>query len=259
MDLWLRDQRRGVEQRFTTHVSVNAYPFWAPKGDRIVFLSERSGVADLYQRASNGSGLDELLLATPNNKIPTQWSRDGRFIVYYEIDPKTKQDIWVLRMDGAAQAKPVPFLRSEFNEFQGQLSPDSRWMAYTSDESGQNEVYVRPFPAADGQWKISLAGGEQPRWRYEGKELFFKAADGMMMALKLKAGVPSGTELSSALEPGQPEALFETHSAEYAHWPGFEYDVTRDGKRFLVDTQGAGSASPALLNVVVNWDAGRKD
>jgi eukaryotic-like serine/threonine-protein kinase len=203
--------------------------------------------------------VDELLLATPNNKIPTQWSSDGRFIVYYEIDPKTKQDIWVLPMDGAAQGKPVPFLRSEFNEFLGQLSPDSRWMAYTSDESGQNEVYVRPFPAADGQWKISLAGGEQPRWRDDGKELFFKAADRKMMAVKLKAEVPSGTGLRSTLEPGQPEVLFEAHFAESAHWPGFEYDVTRDGKRFLVDTQGAGSASPALLNVVVNWDAGRKN
>jgi eukaryotic-like serine/threonine-protein kinase len=118
---------------------------------------------------------------------------------------------------------------------------------------------VRPFPAADGQWKISLAGGEQPRWRDDGKELFFKAADRKMMAVKLKAEVPSGTGLRSTLEPGQPEVLFETHFAESAHWPGFEYDVTRDGKRFLVDTQGAGSASPALLNVVVNWDAGRKN
>jgi Tol biopolymer transport system component len=250
VDLWLWDQGRGVERRFTTDVSVNSVPFWSPKGDRILFLSERSGTADLYQRLLSGAGQDEPLLATGNNKLATQWSMDGRFIVYFEIHPKTKQDLWVLPMDGPEKGKPIPFLRSEFNESQGQLAPDSRWMAYTSDESGQNEVYVRPFPAADGQWKISLAGGEQPRWRGDGKELFFEASDGKMMAAKVKASAGAGTGTATSFEPERPEPLFEAHLADSPHWPAFEYDVTRDGKRFLVATQTEG---PAALNVVVNW------
>ena len=119
---------------------------------------------------------------------PSQWSRDGRFIVYFEIDPKTKNDLWVLPTEGAAaDRKPIPFLRTEFNEMFGQLSPDSHWMAFTSDRSGRREVYVRPFPPGEGEWTISIAGGEQPRWRGDGKELFFEAADGKMMAVPVKA------------------------------------------------------------------------
>src|SRR6185436_7255156 len=118
-------------------------------------------------------------------KVVNQWSRDGRFIVYMEQDPKTKWDLWSLPVGeaGKPSGKPMPFLHSEFNEFQGQLSPDSRWMAYTSDVSGQPEVYVQPFPSADNELRISTAGGSQPRWRGDGKELFYLAADGKQIAV----------------------------------------------------------------------------
>jgi Tol biopolymer transport system component len=125
--------------------ATNPTPFWSPKGDRIVFTSNRKGGAcNLYQKAASGSGQDELLL--PGLRyVPYQWSRDGRFIVYTEIDPKTKYDLLVLPAEGADK-KPIPFLSIEFNELFGQLSPDSYWMAFTSDRSGRREVCVRPFP-----------------------------------------------------------------------------------------------------------------
>ena len=210
----------------------------------------------LDEKAASGTGKDELLLPHGNTRWFSQWSRDGEFAVYAELDSKTKFDIWVLPMAaGKEERKPVPFLRSDFSELMGQLSPDSHWMAYTSDESGQREVYVRPFPTGDGQWRISIAGGEQPRWRGDGKELFFVAADGKMMAVLVKAV----TGAAPSIEAGVPQPLFDAHLAPSPVDNLFEYDVTADGKRFLVDTVGLNApATVPSLNVIVNWDAGLK-
>jgi eukaryotic-like serine/threonine-protein kinase len=196
-------------------------------------------------------------LLLPNNitDVPTQWSRDGRFIVYVENDPKNKLDLWVLPTEGAAaERKPIPFLRTEFNELLGQLSPDSHWMAFTSDRSGRREVYVRPFPPAEGEWTISIAGGEQPRWRGDGKELFFAAADGKMMAVPVKAVAGA----KSSFEAGTPAALFDAHLAPSPNNNLFEYDVTSDGKRFLINTASSSRAASPPLTVVTNWTAGLK-
>ena len=252
-DIWLRDLARGTDQRLTTDASVNGAPVWSPKGDRLAFASDRGGAPyNLYQKAASGTGQDALLLATGNNKVPSQWSRDGRFVVYSDSAPKTSQDIWVLPMDGGADRKPVAFLHSEFSETFGQLSPDSPWMAYTSDESGQREVYVRPFPAGDGQSKISIAGGEQPRWCCDGKELFFYAADGKLMTV----AVTAVTGPKPSIEPGAPRALFDMRLTSGGLFnAAFEYDVTSDGKRFLIDSPAAGAASVPPLTVVVNWVA----
>ena len=141
----------------------------------------------------------------------------------------------------------VTFLRKAFNNLYGQLSPDGHWMAYTSDESGQREVYVRPFPAADGVSRISRAGGEQPRWRADGKELFFVSADSKMNAAAVKAAAPSGP-----FEFDAPVPLFETKIGEGSGHVAFQYDVSADGKRFVV---AIATATPSL-NVVMNWDAG---
>jgi Tol biopolymer transport system component len=260
-DLWVRDLSRGTETRFTSNPTFNAMPVWSPRGDRIVFASNRKGGAyNLYQKAASGSGQDELLLPNNVGDAPTQWSRDGRFIVYFEQNVKTKFDLWVLPTEGAAPdakagRKPIPFLRTEFNELFGQLSPDSHWMAFTSDRSGQREVYVRPFPPADGEWTISIAGGEQPRWRGDGKEMFFEAADGKMMAVPVKAA--AGTK--SSFEVGTPVALFDAHMARNTNNVSLGYDVTADGKRFLIDmTSGTGATSSPPLTVVTNWNAGLK-
>jgi Tol biopolymer transport system component len=253
-DLWLRELARGAEQRLTD-ASSNVSAVWSPSGERVAFQSNRaSEIYNLYQKRASATALDEPLLATGNNKVPTQWSRDGRFIVFTELDLKAKRDIWVLPMDGWVALKPIPFLRTGKNEFYGQLSPDSHWMAYTSDESGQPEVYVRPFPAAEGQWRISLTGGQQPRWRGDGRELFFVGGDGKMMAVAVKAMA----DTKPSLEPEVPQPLFEAHLASAPINLYFEYDVTADGKRFLLNTLGGGHASEPLLNVVVNWDAALK-
>lgn len=196
------------------------------------------------------------MLTGGNAKFPTQWSRDGRFIVFTEQDPKTKYDLWVLPMEGPEKGKPVLFLQTEFNEWMGQLSPDSHWMAYASDQSGRYEVYVRPFPLAEGQWTISVAGGAQPRWRGDGKELFFEAADGKLMAVPVLKAVPGA---KPEFEAGAPIALFDAHIARSTSGVLPLYDVTKDGKRFLIERAVAsGTASSPTLNVVVNWNAASK-
>ncbi|HYL35168.1 MAG TPA: protein kinase [Bryobacteraceae bacterium] len=266
-DIWLHDLVRGNERRLTTDVSTNVVPFWSPQtGDRIVFVSSRVGHPnDLYLRASSGAGQDQSLLSTPNGKIVDQWSRDGRFIVYTENDPKNKWDLWYLPMGdsstssgSAADRKPVPFLHSGFNELQGQLSPDSRWMAYMSDVSGQREVYVQPFPSADNEIRISTAGGEQPRWRGDGKELFYLGADGKITSVAITASAGPKPSFNA----GAPAPLFDAHIASGNTNSYFNYDVTADGRRFVIATNGAttsptGAAPPPLI-VRVNWNAASK-
>ena len=257
-DIILRDLGRQNDRRLTTDASANITPFFSPDGDRVVFRSNRDGhLGDLYQRASTGSGRDELLLSTPGAKMVDHWSRDGRFMVYTEQDPKAKNDLWVLPMgpDGKPSGKPMPFVHSEFNEGHGQLSPDSRWMAYTSDKTGQPEVYVQPFPSADNELRISTGGGQQPRWRGDGKELFYATPDGKLTAVTVTA-MPGPKPF---LKAGAPLALFDAHfSSQTQNF--FNYDVTADGKRFLVaaNPSAASSAGPSTppLTVRVNWNAG---
>jgi Tol biopolymer transport system component len=256
-DLWLRDLSRGTEIRFTSDPSFNQAPFWSPKGDRIVFASNRKiGSYNLYQKSVSGSGQDELLLPNSLTDLPTQWSRDGRFIVYSELDPKNKFGLWVLPMEGATgDRKPIPFLRTEFNENFGQLSPDGHWIAFTSDRSGRREVYVRPFPGGEGEWSLSIGGGEQPRWRGDGTELFLEAADGKIMVVAVKAVLGA----SPSFERSAPVALFEAHMAPSPGGNAFGYDVTADGKRFLINTMGGSGMAPSpSLTVVTNWYAGMK-
>jgi Tol biopolymer transport system component len=256
-DIWLRDLARQTDIRFTSDSMQNFAPNWSPKGDRIAFRSNRAGkMGDLFWKA-NGSREAELLLSTSNPKVATQWSRDGRFIVYYEIDPNTNRDIWILPVDESAATaqKPIAVVHTRFDEMQGQLSPDNRWIAYTSDESGQREVYVRPFPGAEGLWKVSTAGGEQPRWRGDGQELFYAAADGKMNAVPVKASAGP----NSAFQPGTPVPLFDTHLTGLGTALYFNYDVTSDGKRFLINSSVGDAAVSAVppLTVVINWNAGQ--
>jgi Tol biopolymer transport system component len=240
-DLYIIELTRGVSTRFTFDPRSDSAPVWSPDGSRIAFASNRESTYNLYQKIASGAGQDELLLKSDRTKLPTDWSLDGRFLLYHEIDPKTRYDLWVLPMSG--DRKPIPFLQTEFNERNGVFSPDGKWVAYDSDESRKKEVYVQPFPASGGKWQISKNGGTVAKWRRDGKELFYLGADGKMMAVAVTAG---GT-----FQAGIPEPLFDSHiSSSLA-----KYAVTRDGRRFLIPSVTVeASSSPAT--VVINWTAG---
>ncbi len=224
---------------------------WSPDGQRIVFFSSRAGQYDLYRKDAGGAGQDEQLLASRLSKFPTDWSRDGRFLLYTESGSKNGFDLWTLTGPGGRDPKPVPFLQTPFDETQGQFSPDGLWIAYASDESGRYEVYVRPFPPGAGKWKISIRGGQCPRWRHDGKELFYLSPERKLMAAPVKASQPS-------FEAAAPQELFDTRIPSFN--PGFNqfpYAVSADGKRFLVHTS-LGDAAETPLTVVVNWLAERR-
>jgi Tol biopolymer transport system component len=252
-DLWLYDVVGGAGSRFTFDPADDVLPVWSPDGSRIVWGSSREGRYDLYQKAASGAGQDELLLKSGNLKVPTDWSRDGRFIIYYEIDPKTKRDLWVLPLDG--DRIPFLFVQTESNEVGAQLSLDGRWMAYASDESGRYEVYVQSFPAAAGKKQVSTSGGIGPHWRRDGKELFYYAPDGKLMAMEVRSGLP-GVRKGASFETGLPQALFDFRSGNVVPTVA-PYTVTADGQRFWLNTLVDESGS-APLTVVINWTAGLK-
>ncbi len=245
-DIWLFDLSRGIPSRFTTDPAGDTNALWSPDGGRIVFSSTREGVRNLYQKIAGGGGNEEVLLKSSEDKVPNDWSANGQFIVYQTSNPKTKWDLWVLPMSGDRQ--PFPFLQTEFNEQQAQFSPDGKWIIYTSDESGAPEVYVQTFPASEGKWRVSTGGGGQPRWRRDGRELFYIAADRKLMAVDVKLG--------ATLEASVPKPLFSTRVISLTEFRN-QYVVTADGQRFLINsTLEETSGTP--INVVVNWTADLK-
>jgi Tol biopolymer transport system component len=242
-DIWIYDLSRRVSSRFTSVPAENVFPIWSPDDSRIVFESNRKGSDDLYQKVSSGTGNDEEFLAQEGIlEIPTDWSSDGRFVVYNEIDAKKKAG-WDLGFYSVAEKKSSLFLATPVNEANGRFSPDGRWLAYTSDESGRYEVYVRPFPGHGGKWQISAAGGGQPVWNRNGKEILYVSADNKLMAVDVKA--------DSGFEASTPRALFDVHFKSATGW---RYDISPDGQRFLVNTVvGEVKANPITL--VLNWAA----
>jgi len=237
-DIWVRDLVRGLATRFTFHPAAEIFPVWSPDGSRIVFSSNREGSFDLYTKRTSGAGQEEPLLKTASNKAASSWSSDGRLLLYVELDPKTKQDLWVLPMEG--ERKPVVFLRTEFNEQDGAFSPDGKWIAYQSDESGRYEVYVQPYPATGAKWQVSKDRGSAPRWRRDGKELFWLSEGGTLLAAEVTAG--------PAFQLATTRRLFETRIQDI-----FErYAVSADGKRFLIPLLVESDANRSLT-AIQNW------
>ncbi|HET6645923.1 MAG TPA: protein kinase [Pyrinomonadaceae bacterium] len=242
-DVWLFDAR-GIPSRFTTHPAGDSNPLWSPDGSSVVFSSSREGLMNLYQKIESGVGNEELLLKSTEAKIADDWSSDGQFIAYQTFNPKTKWDLLMVPMSGDRQ--PFAFLQTEFSEHQAQFSPDAKWIAYTSDESGGPEVYVQTFPASGGKWRVSTGGGCQPRWRRDGRELFYIAADRKLMAVDVKLG--------STFEAGVPKPLFGPLGVLTLTDFRNHYAVTADGQRFLINTTIEG-ADTTPITVVVNWTA----
>jgi len=249
-DLWLLDLVRAVPSRFTFDPARDSRPVWSPDGSRIAYSSSRDGPPNLYQKAASGAGEDEPLLKSGQSKDAWDWSADGRFLLYSSVDPKTLDDLWFLPVSG--DRKPAPFLQTPFREYQGQFSPDGRWVAYVSDESGRAEVYVRPFPPGPGgKWQISTGRAYHPRWRRDGQELFFVTADQKLMAAPVKAG--------AAFQPGLAQELFQTRMNLMGGMIAntYRYAVSADGKRFLMIVPLEEAVSTPIT-VVLNWAAGGK-
>ena len=229
-DIWVLDMVLGVTSRLTFDAATDNLPIWSPDGQRVVFPSSRKGPFDLYIKAASGAGQEELLikLGTPTGWA-TDWSRDGRFILYQIPGVNTGQDLWIAPQFG--DRKPFPYLQTQFNEQEGAFSPDGRWVAYVSDESGRDEIYVQAFPLSGEKHQISTGGGSEPYWKKDGKELFYLAADRNLMAVPVTLG--------TTITPGTPKSLFPVPVSAQRH----SYAVTADGQRFLVSTAGWRNAS----------------
>ncbi len=250
---------RGVRMRLTNNPGTDhGVLVWSPDGSRILFSALRGKARlGIYQKPSNGAGGEELLLpaGTSDPHVwPTSWSRDGEFILYSRGDfyGPTHAEIWVLPLAGGG--KPRLFVKTPVAAFDGQFSPDGRWVAYISKESGREEVYIVPFEAAKvintgtgsvtspgGKWQISPSGGFSPRWRRDGKEIFYLGPDNQMMAAEVEAR-------GNSFEARKAQPLFKTPVAPDAA----PYDVTADGKRFVIISM---SNPNKPLTLVVNWTA----
>ncbi len=243
-DIWIVNLGNGVASRLTFEPGLDETPIWSPDGNRILWLSQQGGGNGLYLKRAAGSGNEKAFFESlPDLVLPNDWSSDGRFMLY-----TTSRPDWILQMRTVpmtGERKRLPFVHSQSSEKEGQFSPDGHWVAYSSNESGRWQVYVAPFPGPGGKYQVSTNGGQQPRWRRDGKELFFLSPDKKLMAVPVKAG--------TAFEFGQPTVLFQTRAREpLSAEEVFTYDVSTDGQRFLINVN-LEQTPPPPVNIVLNW------
>jgi len=242
-DIWLFDAGRDTPSPLTFDASQdNSSPVWSPDGKRIAFGSRRNGKWGLYVKAADNTGTEDLLFESENVKMPMSWS--GNSLVYWASDPKTAGDIWILPLTG--ERKPSAFLQSPADERNPQVSPDGKWIAYSSNESGRSEVYIKPFPEGPAKWQISVNGGVFPRWRRDGKQLYFMSlvALGNLLASDIHIA-------GSSIQRDVPHALFQTGFLTGAHTGGIynAYAAEANGQRFLIP-------QPENLGVAINGRGG---
>jgi Tol biopolymer transport system component len=248
IDVWLVETETGRTRRFTSDPGDDVQPTWSPDGGRIAFASSRKGW-DLYVKSVDGAlGTEERLLETKQDELVPDWSPDGHFLIYRRHPPTgVKSDIWAVPLEGSR--KPFPVVETEFDE-RARFSPDGKWIAYQSNESGRYEIYIRPFPnAQDKYFKASTTGGAQARWRGDGKELYYVSLDKHLMAVPIQMSTNG-----QALTAGTPVSLFLTRMIGDATQPNPQYTVSLNGQRFLMHTVDANTnASP--ITVILNWKA----
>ena len=242
-DVWRFELTRGAPNRLTFD-GFGYVIAWSPDGRHISYASAGS----MFESEASGTGQGRAAIQTQHPAFINDWSPDGRYLMYAESSPETQEDLWIMPTTG--DRKPVAYLKTPFNEVDGQFSPDGKWVAYTSDESGgRNEVYVRAFPAGAAKFPVSNSGGGLPRWRQDGKELFYRAADGRLMAASVRP-------VAQGLEFGAPIALIPTVAPAGVF--AYPYDISPDGQRILALAPAAGEAGASLLTVLINWQAGLK-
>ena len=242
-DIWLLQFARGVATRLTFAPPGNNNPIWSPDGRFVAYHKDGLGI---YRKPANGAGAEELLVPAQVLAVPKSWSPDGRFIIYAQINPGTGADL--LAIPVAPDPKPFIIAQTAANEDQGQFSPDGHWVAYTSNESGLSEIYVIPFPPSPsgGKWLVSRGGGVQPRWRRNGKELFYVSPDWKMMAVEVNT--------QPVFQAGTPRPLFQTDMVDTGIRTGpMSWDLSPDGNRFLIITENPSEA--LSLTVALNWRA----
>jgi Tol biopolymer transport system component/tRNA A-37 threonylcarbamoyl transferase component Bud32 len=253
-DIWLTDLLRGSTSRLSAGPALNAAPVWSPDGARIAFRTNRGGVIELYQKSALGGGNEEPVLTAEAIRaagvnavqlVPSDWSPDGLQIVYTVPNPASGYDLWLLPL--ASNAKPVRYLSSPADQIHANFSPDSRLIAYGSNETGRYEVYVQTLPKSDRQWTVSTNGGYEPRWRSDGREIYYLSEDRKLMAVPVGPGPSFGV----------PKPLFQTRVSVGVDVLRTHYVPARDGQRFLVNTE-IGDPPPNPITVVLNWTAGLK-
>jgi Tol biopolymer transport system component len=228
--------------RLTVDPGDDSFPVWSPDGTRVIFSSSRNGAAgDLYLKPAAAGGKEELVLASPERKIPTHWSPDGRYLAFHTITPSSGSDLWILSL---ADHQATPLLQSAADESEGEFSPDGAWIAYRSQESGRAEIYVRPFPGPGTPTQISAQGGRMPAWRADGRELYYVDKDWHLLAVPVSAS-------SGRLEAGTPRVLFDAHMRDLGQR---QYDVTADGTRFLV-SRLVNRENLSPITLVLDWPA----
>jgi Tol biopolymer transport system component len=247
--VWLYDLSRETLTRLTFGGNLNNPGVWTPDSKRIAFASNKEGTQNIFWQPADGSGGLERLSTGQYNQIPMSWSQDGQLLAFFEVNPVTGYELWVLRMGdtsvGSGQVlKGQLFLRTPFNESVPRFSPDGRWIAYISDESGRYEIYVLPFPGPGGKWQISTEGGMEPAWNPNGRELFYRTGNKMMAVdVSTQSGFTAGKPRELFKGPYQPAPLTAPN-----------YDVSPDGQRFLMlKPTDQEQAAPTQINVVLNW------